>query len=192
MVTHLRSYLKYDDDVRNVIDLDRVLIARNIHAQMMDHFYESAAEYEVVVSRGFTALKEPTFTVGAGQAVRNFRETVDEPSRIKQMVFGHFNYCLYPLQKFDSDTERRFAVILESGHHKWFKPAKGQFQMFYKLGVEQPEYVPDFVAETTHYVLMCETKARNELGSDEVRAKAKAGALWCKHASDRPCSQRGR
>ena len=27
------------------------------------------------------------------------------------------------------------------------------------------------------------TKARNELGSDEVKAKAAAGALWCKHAS---------
>lgn len=96
LVTHLRFYLKDDDDVRNVVDLDRVLIARNIHAQMMDHFYESATEYEVVVSRGFTALKEPTFTVGAGQAVRNFRDTVDEPSRIKQMVFGHFNHCLAP------------------------------------------------------------------------------------------------
>lgn len=101
-----------------------------------------------------------------------------------QMVFGHFSRCLYPLQKFDSDTERRFAVILERDADKWFKPAKGQFQVFYKLGVEQPEYVPDFVVETAHYLLMVETKARNELGTDEVKAKAEAGALWCKHASD--------
>ena len=56
--------------------------------------------------------------------------------------------------------------------------------MFYKLGVEQPEYLPDFVAETTQHVLMCETKARNELGTDEVKAKAEAGTLWCKHASE--------
>ena len=136
------------------------------------------------VRRGFTALKEPTYTVGAGQPVRDYRHTVDEPSRIKQMVFGHFSRCLYPLQKFDSDTERRFAVILERDADKWFKPAKGQFQVFYKLGVEQPEYVPDFVAETAQHLLMCETKARNELGTDEVKAKAEAGALWCKHASD--------
>ncbi|HLD44988.1 MAG TPA: type III restriction endonuclease subunit R, partial [bacterium] len=79
---------------------------------------------------------------------------------------------------------RRFAVILERDADKWFKPAKGQFQLFYKLGVEQPEYVPDFVVETAHHLLMCETKARNELGADDVKAKAEAGTLWCKHASD--------
>jgi type III restriction enzyme len=58
-----------------------------------------------------------------------------------------------------------------------------QNELFYKLGVEQPEYVPDFVVETAHHMLMCETKARNELDADDVRAKAEAGALWCQHAS---------
>ncbi|MBI5907373.1 MAG: DEAD/DEAH box helicase family protein [Burkholderiales bacterium] len=184
MVVHLQSYLPQADEVRNVLDLDRQLIAKNIHAQMMGHFYESATEYAVEVRRGFTALKEPTYTVGAGQPVRDYRHTVDEPSRIKQMMFGHFSRCLYPLQKFDSDTERRFAVILERDADKWFKPAKGQFQVFYKLGVEQPEYVPDVVVETAHYLLMVEAKARNELGTEDVKAKAEAGALWCGHASD--------
>jgi type III restriction enzyme len=185
MVKHLQSYLSNPDEVRNVLDLDRVLISKNIHAQMAAHFYEAAdAGYEVVISRGFTALKEPTYTVAAGQPVRNYRDTVDEPSRIKQMVFGGFSKCLYPQQKFDSDTERRFAVILERDANKWFKPAKGQFQIFYKLGAEQPEYVPDFVAETDHFVLMVETKARNELEAADVVAKAEAGILWCQQASD--------
>ncbi|CAN5485053.1 DEAD/DEAH box helicase family protein [soil metagenome] len=184
MVAHLQSYLTQADEVRNVLDLDRQLIAKNIHAQMMGHFYESATDYTVEVRRGFTALKEPTYTVSAAQPVRDYRHTLDEPSRIKQMVFGHFSRCLYPLQKFDSDTERRFAVILERDADKWFKPAKGQFQLFYKLGVEHPEYVPDFVVETAHFLLMVETKARNELGAADVKAKAEAGALWCRHASD--------
>jgi type III restriction enzyme len=30
------------------------------------------------------------------------------------MIFGGFRRCLYPLQKFDSDAERRFAVLLET------------------------------------------------------------------------------
>jgi type III restriction enzyme len=184
MVAHLQSYLSEESAVRNVLDLDRQLIANNIHAQMMGHFFESATGYAVEVRRGYTALKESTYTVGAGQPVRDYRQTVDEPSRIKQMVFGHFLRCLYPLQKFDSDTERRFAVILERDADKWFKPAKGQFQMAYKLGAEQPEYVPDFVAATAHSLLMVETKARNELGNGDVMAKAQAGALWCQHASD--------
>ena len=75
-------------------------------------------------------------------------------------------------------------MILEREASKWFKPAKGQFQMFYKLGAEQPEYVPDFVAETDHFVLMVETKARKELDAADVLAKAAAGAVWCQHASD--------
>lgn len=150
-----------------------------VHAQMMGHFFETATEYAVEVRRGFTELKAPTYTVAAGQVVRDYRNTVDEPSRIKQMVFGGFTRCLYPVQKFDSDTERRFAVILERDTEKWFKPAKGQFQIFYKLGTEHPEYVPDFVAEASQYLLLCETKARNELGSEEVAAKAEAGLVWC-------------
>jgi len=184
MVAHLRSYLADENEVRNVLDLDRQLIAKNIYAQMQSHFYESASGYEVEVRRGFTALKEPTYTVGAGQVVRDYRETPDELGRIKQMVFGGFARCLYPVQKFDSDTERKFAVMLERDALKWFKPAKGQFQMFYKLGAEQPEYVPDFVAETDHHLLMCETKARNEMAAADVLAKAQAGVLWCQHASD--------
>jgi type III restriction enzyme len=121
---------------------------REIHAQMMAHFWEEATEYEVQVSRGFTELKPATTPATAGQTAHHFRETVTEPGRIKQMLFGGFARCLYPLQKFDSDTERRFAVILERDALKWFKPAKGQFQIYYKLGTEQPEYIPDFVAET--------------------------------------------
>ena len=183
MVAHLQSYLPEADDVRNVLDLDRQLIAKNIRAQMAAHFHESATAYAVEVRRGFTALKASTYTLGAGQPERDYRQTVDEPSRIKQMIFGHFSRCLYRLQKFDSDTERRFAVILERDADKWFKPAKGQFQMFYKLGADQPEYMPDFVAETDHFLLMIETKARNELGTEEVKAKAAAGALWCRHAA---------
>jgi hypothetical protein len=91
------------------------------------------------------------------------RETVTELGRIKQMLFGGFARCLYPLQKFDSGTERRLAVILERDASKWFKPAKGQFQIYYKLGTERPEYIPDFVVETDANFFMAETKARNDI-----------------------------
>ena len=106
------------------------------------------------------------------------RDTVAEPSRIKQMLFGTFERCLYPLQKFDSDTERRFAVILERDAAKWFKPVKSQFQIYYKLGTEQPEYVPDFVAESDDAIRMVETKARDDMNSAEVQAKATAASRW--------------
>jgi type III restriction enzyme len=183
MVKHLSSYLS-ESEVQNVLDRDRRLIAREIHSQMMAHFWEQATEYEVQVSRGFTALKPCNYTAAAGQTAHHYRETVIESSRIKQMLFGGFERCLYPLQKFDSDTERRFAIILERDVQKWFKPAKGQFQIYYKLGTEQPEYVPDFVAETESQIFMVETKARGDIDSQEVQAKAAAAVRWCQYASD--------
>lgn len=183
MVQHLRGYLSEDEAI-SVLDRDRRLIAREIHAQMMAHFWEKAIEYEVQVSRGFTELRPCNYTATAGQTAHHFRETVTETSRIKQMLFGGFARCLYPLQKFDSDTERRFAIILERDATKWFKPAKGQFQIYYKLGTEQPEYIPDFVAETEATIFMVETKARGDINAQDVQAKATAANRWCKYASD--------
>lgn len=184
VVEHLKSYLRDEEEIRNVLDLDRQLIADNLHAQMAAHHYETAQSYTTDVRRGFTKLKAPTFTVGSGEAVRNYRDTVDDSSRIKQMVFGHFSKCLYPLQKFDSGTELRFARILERDAEKWFKPVKGQFQIYYRDGAKHPEYIPDFVVETDAAVLMVETKARNELSAPDVVCKAEAGALWCRNATD--------
>ena len=191
MVRHLQTYLS-EAEALSVLDRDRRLIAREIHAQMLAHFWEKATSYEVQVSRSFTELKPCNYTVVAGQTSHHFRETVVEIGRIKQMLFGGFTKCLYPLQRFDSDTERRFAVILERDAQKWFKPARGQFLVHYKLGTEQPEYIPDFVAETATHVLMVETKARTDLESQEVQAKATAAMQWCEHASTHSASVGGK
>lgn len=189
MARHLNSYLS-EADALNVLDGQRKTIAKEIHSQMMAHFFEEATDFEAQVSRGFTALKPCNYT--ATRASRHFRETVEDVSRIKAMLFGGFTKCLYPLQKFDSDTERRFAVILERDADKWFRPVKGQFQIYYKLGTEQPEYIPDFVAETDSFILMAETKRRDDLKTDEVKAKTAAAVRWCKYASDYAASVGGK
>lgn len=183
-VAHYQKQNYAESELHEILDTYGAQLAQLIHAQMLKHFWEEASGYEVKVSRGFTELKPCNYTVAANQSVHSVRETVTETSRIKQMLFGSFTRCLYPLQKFDSDTERRFAVILERDALKWLKPAKGQFQIFYKLGAEQPEYVPDFVVETDSCILLAETKAANDLETQEVKAKAAAAAQWAKHASD--------
>ena len=183
-VEHFKSYLNSEDEVINVLDSNRKLIADAIHAQMVEHFWEEVSEYEVEVHGGFTPLKPCAYTAATGRSVFNYRDTVTDKSKIKQMLFGEFSKCLYPLQKFDSDTERRFSVIVERDAVKWFKPAKGQFQIYYKDGIEHPEYVPDFVVETENTVLMVETKAKNEIDNEIVEAKADAAIRWCKNASD--------
>ncbi|MFV3287184.1 DEAD/DEAH box helicase [Pseudomonas sp. NY11955] len=183
-VAHYQKQNYAESELHEILDTHGADLAREIHAQMQKHFWQKTSGYEVKVSRGFTELKPCNYTVAANQPVRSVRETVTETSRIKQMLFGDFSRCLYPLQRFDSDTERGFAVILERDALKWFKPAKGQFQIYYRLGAQQPEYIPDFVVETESCLLLAETKAASDLKTDEVKAKAAAAVQWTKHASE--------
>ncbi len=191
MVTHLRTYLS-EEEVLSVLDKERRLIAREIHAQMMAHFWEKAASYEAHVSQGFSTLKPCNYTVSADEPIHSVRQTPKDVSRIKQMLFGSFSKCLYPLQKFDSDTERRFAVILERDAQKWFKPAQGQFQIYWKSGFDSKEYIPDFVVETEDSIWLVETKAGKDLKDPEVLAKADAASEWCKHATNYALQHNGK
>ncbi len=75
-------------------------------------------------------------------------------------------------------------MILEREKFKWFRPRKGQFQLFYKWGAEQPEYQPDFVAEGTDKILMLETKRANQMEDAEVLAKRDTGVKWCLLATE--------
>jgi len=191
MVRHLLGYLS-EDEAHAVLDRDRRLIAEAIHVQMMEHFWEKATGYEVQVSRGFTQLKPCNYTATGRQPVCHYRETLSDKTRIKQMLFNGFSKCLYPLQKFDSDTERRFAVILERDAEKWFRPVKGQFQIWYTLGAEQPEYVPDFVAEAPKVIYQVETKSREALDDAAVAAKADAASKWCGYATEYAKEHKGK
>ncbi len=184
-VIHFRTTLKYDDDeIRKVLRVHQKPIAEFIHAQMMEHYWEETTGYEVVVSRGFTELRESAYTASAKETVLDFRTPPADKGKIGQFVYGGFERCLYRLQKFDSDTERKMAVILDRDARRWFRPARGQFQIFYQSGQEQREYQTDFVAEADDAVYMIETKAAFAMGDAVVPAKRAAGLQWCRHASD--------
>lgn len=183
MVSHLQSYLPDDEAVRSVLMYHQKQLSALIHVQMQEHQWEKATDYEVKVSKGFTELKKSAVTVSENDPVANFRMPVQEKSKIAQMLFGCFQRCLYTVQKFQSDTERRLSVILDRDSLKWFRPAKGQFQIFYKAGVDNLEYVPDFIAETDDSIFMIETKAKNEMESTDVLSKKTAAVEWCAHAS---------
>ncbi|MGH8078057.1 MAG: DEAD/DEAH box helicase family protein, partial [Lysobacter sp.] len=125
---HLQGYLS-EDDTRNVLQYHERQIAEFIHVQMQPHYWEKATGYEVVVTKGFTTLKPSAFTAVAADKVQDVPQAVADKGKIGQLVFGGFNRCLYPFQKFQSDAERKMAIILEREALKWFKPAKGQFQL---------------------------------------------------------------
>lgn len=191
LVTHLRSYLS-EEDARNVLIYHQKQLAAFVHAQMQEHHWEKATGYDVVVSKGFTDLKPSAYTARNGEPVQDFRQTVEDRSRISQMLFGGFQRGLYSVQKFDSDTERRLAIILDRDSQKWFRPAAGQFQISYKQGVSQHDYQPDFVAETSDCIYMLEPKAKNEMSSPDVLAKKEAAVTWCTRATTHALSNGGK
>jgi type III restriction enzyme len=182
-VKHFKSYLSAEDTVK-VLRTHQRDIAAQIHSQMLKHFWEEVGGYETKINAGFTELKPSAYTVGANDSVLDYRLSPADKSNMAKYLFGGFSHCLYSVEKFQSDSERRLAVILEREKAKWFKPRKGQFQLFYKWGAEQPEYQPDFVAETTDYIYMLEPKSRAELDDEEVKAKQTVAVKWCASATD--------
>lgn len=188
VVTHLRGYLS-PDDARKVLRLHQREIARFVHAQMQKHFWQDTdVDYEVVVTRGFTALRPSAYTAAAEEKPIHFRTSPADKSNMSKYLFGNFNKCLYSVQKFQSDAERKLAVILEREALKWFKPAKGQFQIYYKWGADNPRVSAGFRGRNWGSNFHAGTKGRQPddgwRGSGEARRRSPVVS-----ASQQPCSQ---
>jgi type III restriction enzyme len=190
-VQHFLGYLS-EEDTRKVLRLHRRDIARFIHAQMQNYYWEETVDYEVKISKGFTELKPSAYTTAADEPPLNFRSAPIDKSNMAKYVFGGFTRCLYLVQKFQSDSERKLAVILDRETLKWFRPAKGQFQIFYRWNGDHLEYQPDFVAETSDSTYMLEVKARSDMDDAEVQAKKEAAVKWCNYATDHALKNGGK
>ena len=192
VVTHLKGYLGDEHETRNVLAVHQREIARFVHVQMQEHYWEKATAYEMKISKGFSELRPSAYTASASEPVLDYRQPPANKSNMAKYLFGGFKRCLYPVQKFQSDTERKVSVILEREASKWFKPAKGQFQIYYKSGADHLEYQPDFVAETQDTIYMLEPKAKNEMGDPVVLLKRDVAVKWCKQASDHSKTHHGK
>ena len=190
-VNHFKSYLP-EEEVWQVLHHHQKEIARFIHGQMQKHYREEISGYEVKISKGFTELKPSAFTVKYGQKNLDCRVSPADKSNMAKYLFGGFSKCLYAVQKFHSESERVLSVILEREAIKWFKPAKGQFQIYYKSGADHPEYQPDFVAETETAIYMLEPKAKKDMEDPNVIAKMEAATRWCERASDHNAKHGGK
>jgi type III restriction enzyme len=191
-VLHFRSYLTEEEDVRRILSVYQREIARLIHAQMQEHYWEDKVDYEVKINKGFSELKQRAYTQVAGMAPLDYRQSPADKSNMSRYLFTGFSRCLYSEEKFQSDSERKLAVILEREAQRWFKPTKGQFQIYYKWVAEHPEYQPDFVAETDDTIYMLEPKAKNEMTDPQVIAKRDVAVTWCQHASGHAATYGGK
>jgi type III restriction enzyme len=188
---HFLTYLS-ETDAGQVLSLHQREIARAVHAQMQDHFWkDEAVEYHHEIRQGFSELKETAFTASR-EAPLDFRVPPADKSNMARYLFGGFTKCLSTVAKFHSDTERKLAVILEREALKWLRPAKGQFQMYYRSGHDHLEYQPDFVAETDDCILMLEPKMATQMQDKDVLAKREVAIQWCAWASEHARSYGGK
>jgi type III restriction enzyme len=191
VVAHLASYLAERDVVR-VLQLNQREIAAFVHAQMLAHYeVDEGVEFESRVSQGFVPIMASAHTAETGE-ILDFRVAPAEKSNMGKYLFGGFQRCLKPTVRFDSDSERKLAVVLERDAQRWFRPAQGQFRIFYRDGTDQREYVPDFVAETARELLLIEPKMANQMKDIVVLAKRDAALAWCRAASDHAIAHDGK
>jgi len=184
LVAHLHSYLPDEAAVLNVLQYHEKQLAELVHTQMQDHYYEDPTSFAVEVSKGFHTLSAQNFAIPTNEGIRNFRETITDRGNIRNMLFGGFARCVFPYQKFDSDSERRFAILLENEADpklKWLKPSRKEFQIYYD---RDKAYEPDFVIETATVKYISEPKRADQMNDPEVQAKARAAAIWCQRATD--------
>jgi type III restriction enzyme len=183
VVTRLRSYLPNDEDVRNVLQSRGKEMAEAIFTQMTKHRWRTQTKYRAILHAPFTPLKPQAFDGSGANAIRDFRKPPERLSDIKRFIFSGFAKGCYPQAKFDSDTERQMAVLLERDPtvDLWMKPGPNQFKIY---DADGHSYQPDFVVETKTEKLVLETKRRDEITDPEVERKAAAAKLWCHIATD--------
>ena len=192
VVGRLRAYLPDGEDVENVLLAHSKSLAEFVFRQMMQHYVETPTRYIGRVSRGFQLLKPVNFKVSDAKTVRDFRRPATPLADTRRQVFGGFGKCVFPCQAFQSDEERRFAVLIdlhESSVSRWVKPGAGQFRIEYRRG---QSYEPDFVVETASEKLIVEIKARRDLETETVRAKSKAVATWIGYANRHAATNGGK
>jgi type III restriction enzyme len=185
-VLHFQSYLGSDKDVINVILNFKTPIADQIYQQMMNHHRVEHEGFEkpVMSVRPYSEIKDPSIAKNVGERIYDYKENIEPASLIRTKVFGGFTKAYHNLYKFDSKTEKDFAMLIEQDINclKWLKPALSQFNIFY--GRPSRNYTPDFIVETPTYIAMIETKKRDDVESVDVQAKAKSALAYCQNATE--------
>lgn len=182
-ISHFKSYLKTQDEVINVVQYNKRSIAHYIYVQMMENFHCESPQYEDITVYSFVAIKEHNFSKYLIDSIYLYTETIEPASLIPGKVFTGFLKSCHDKYKFDSKTEKDFAILLEQDKDviKWLRPADGQFEIWWDHNSKR--YNPDFVVETGEAIYMVETKMQKDMEIVEVREKAKSAIKYCEHAS---------
>lgn len=170
-----------EEEVRNICLMYKKDIVNKISQQIIKHLaikyddiFETVEGIETVVNK---------YIVDITGGIRNINEATQPGENITSFAFDGAKKALNVPVKFDSEPERKFAVVCENSPEviQWLRPAAKQFNITYNNG---KRYEPDFVVETADCYYLVEVKATNRLNDPDVLAKKDRAIKYCKVASD--------
>lgn len=180
---HFLTYLT-ETETEKVMRARQKTIADLIYQQMRQHFFREETTYRASEMRPFSHIELSFGSKVKSDDIYDLRAII-APGEVKHKIFNGFKKACHTLYKFDSNSERMFAIVLENDNDvlKWLRPAKKQFHLYYGAGGTH-EYEPDFIVETANEIYMVEIKASKDLTDDNVLDKANAGTSYCQAASE--------
>ena len=181
---HFLTYLKNDEDVAKVLVQRRRSISDNIYAQMNQHFYKEETAYKATSMRPFSRIEAGFGGKYVSDDIYEYTANI-AASEIRNKIFKGFKKSSHTMYKFDSNTERIFATVLERDGFvlKWMCPNIKQFNIYYDRDSES-RYQPDFVVETDKTIYMLEIKDSRKLEDPVVVKKAKAATEYCRAVTE--------
>jgi len=169
-----------------IIDQWKRPIAEKIYHQMVapPNFEVVQGDFEKPKYFSFGKIEDWNFS---GLVNNGFREYTDEtmkPADVSKYIFTDFKKACHRQYKFANRTEQTFAFILENEPDvlKWMRPSLYQFRIYWST--KGQTYQPDFVAETDEFIYMIETKAADDIKTEEVQAKKIAALKYCEYANE--------
>ncbi len=192
VLMHLKTYITDELDLRKVLFFHGNRIGDDIFQQMQAHIIPAEKERIVQVDKDYYSFQTYAMLVDEKTPPLHFRVEPKHKKDVKSLVFEGFKKCLFQKQRFDSNTERQLAVLLEDETTvlKWVKLTEDDAKKIFDLQYTDPQtlkistYCPDFIVETTDCKYIVETKASNQMSDLTVQEKTKAALDWCQHASD--------
>ena len=175
---HFMKYLS-EEETKKVMRDRQKTIAGIIYTQMNEHFYHEEIDFRASKMRPFSRILTGFGGKFKSDEIYDIRANIPA-GEVKSKVFNGFVKACHTLYKFDSGTERDFAIVLENDNNviKWLRPSAKQFEIYYGSGGTN-RYEPDFIVETVDMIYMIETKASNEIHSKPVIQKARAAEVYC-------------
>ena len=174
---------KYSEEkVRNIVLMYKKDIVNKISEQIIQHLaIQSDDIFETVEGIKDIVYKE---AITFEDKLEDLYTAPETGLNIKTLAYQDgIHKSLRKPVKFDSDSERKFAIVCEMSPEviRWLRPAKEQFNITYNRG---KRYEPDFVVEDNTFYYLVEVKRRDAMNDPDVLAKKDRAIKYCKVASE--------